>query len=113
MAEPAQDCCTASELPLAPIGCSLDGDGAAGQGRRYAALGASLAEVERHELRLSAQFEPGFDQALLAEAVAVERGCCSFFSIAFEPAERRLELSVPDSGHAPALDAIHAALTGA
>ena len=112
MAEAAQDCCTASELPLAQIGCSLDGEGAAAQGKRYATLGASLAGVEREELRLTARFEPGFDRALLEETVAVERSCCSFFSIDFEAADRRLTLSVPDAGHAPALDAIHDALTG-
>ena len=104
---------TGRELPLAGIGCSLDGDGAAAQGRRYAALGAALAELERDDLRLTANFDETLDEALLEEAVAVERGCCSFFSIAFEPAERRLEVSVTDAGHAPALDAVHGALTGA
>ena len=112
MADSAQGCCEASELPLAGIGCSLDGDGAAAQGRRYAELGSSLTQVERDQLRLTARFDASLDAALLDEAVAVERSCCSFFSIEFDPVERWLELSVPDAGHAPALDAVQSALTG-
>jgi hypothetical protein len=97
-----------TELPLA--GCSLDGKGAAAQGERYAALGAALTGLERDGLRLRARFGPKLDEELLRETIEIERGCCAFFSIEFDPADRRLELSVPDAAHAGVLDAIHDAL---
>ena len=96
------------ELPLA---CSLDSEGAARQGERYAALGATLTSIERDGRRLSARFGPELDSRLLEETIAVERGCCSFFAIEFDPRERKLELSVPAAEYEPALDAIHGALT--
>jgi hypothetical protein len=97
-----------TELPLA---CNLDTDGAVRQGQRYAAIGGSVAGVERDGLRLTAHFGEDLDERLLHEAIEVERGCCPFFAIAFDPHERRLELSVPDAAHEPALDAIQDALT--
>jgi len=100
-----------TELPLAGSGCALDEEGAARQADRYAALGASLTGIERGDRRLVARFGADLDQGLLREALDIERGCCPFFSIAFDPRERRLELSVPDQHQAPALDALLSALT--
>jgi hypothetical protein len=98
------------ELPLSGIGCSLDSDGAGRQGERYAALGQTVERLERDGLRLSARFGPDLDEPLLRETIEVERGCCSFFAIDYEPSARVLTLSVPDAAHAPALEAIEAAL---
>jgi hypothetical protein len=97
-----------TELPLA---CSLDSDGAARQAERYAAIGASLSALERDGRRVIAVFGPDLDEQLLAEATAVERECCPFFSIEFDPSRRRLEIAVPDVAHEPALDAVQGALT--
>jgi len=100
-----------TDLPLAGAGCALDSDGAVRQGERYADLGGSLIDVEREGLRLTARFGAAVDEELLREAIAVERACCSFFSIAFDADERTLELTVADARHAPALDAVQSALT--
>ena len=94
-----------------PLACSLDADGGARQGERYAALGATLTSLERDGRRLTARFGPDLDEGLLSETLAIERDCCSFFAIEFDAGQRRLELAVPDSDHEPALDAIQGALT--
>jgi hypothetical protein len=97
-----------TELPLA---CSLDSDGAVRQGERYAAVAASLTAIQRDGLRLIAEFGGDLDEPVLREAIDVERDCCPFFTIEFDPGRRQLELSVPDAAHEPALDAIQCALT--
>jgi hypothetical protein len=91
--------------------CSLDADGGARQGRRYALAGRSLEWIERDGLRLEARFGPDLDTPALEEALAVERECCPFFDIAYDPDERSLRFSVADEGHAPALAAIETALS--
>jgi len=92
--------------------CSLDLNGAADQGRRYAAIGSSLERMDREPLRLTARFGPALDEKLLSEALAIERDCCPFFAIEYEGGSRRLSFSVADAEHGPALDAIEAALRG-
>ena len=67
------------ELPV--IGCELDEAALAAQLGRYRALAGDVAAAEREDGRLSVAFGPGVDRALLAEAVAVERGCCSFLAL--------------------------------
>ena len=45
--------------------------------------------------------------------IAVERECCPFFVFDFDERARRLEVSVRDDEHAPALDAIASILASA
>jgi hypothetical protein len=44
------------------------------------------------------------------ELVAVERRCCPFLDLRWDPNERRLSVAVSRAEHEPALDAITAAL---
>jgi hypothetical protein len=100
-----------SDLVLLPIaGCRLDLAGLRVQRDRYRAIGRHLKRVERHPCRLEAQFNPDLDATLLRDAIAVERGCCSFLRIHYEPAGGRLSITVDDPAHDPALDALRFAL---
>jgi hypothetical protein len=93
-----------SELPAA---CALDADGARLQRDRYAAIGRGARIAGRTSTRLDVELAPATDDALVERALAVERDCCPFFTLAFEPP--RLTVAV-DEEHAPALDAIVDAL---
>jgi SAM-dependent methyltransferase len=98
------------ELPIAE--CRLDLDGSRAQRDRYRAIGAGIARLARQPNRLDAWLAPEADPGLVAEAINVERECCPFFEIAFDPAERRLSVGVTDPSQEPALDAISYALIG-
>jgi hypothetical protein len=88
--------------------CSLSGDGMARQGARYAALAPSVVRAEHSPRRLVVEFGPGYDRALLDEAIAVERECCPFFAI--EVGEGRLEIVLAEGEDTLLLDGIAAAL---
>jgi hypothetical protein len=47
---------------------------------------------------------------VVKELVAVERRCCPFFDLSWEPEERLLSISVSRADDEPALDAIAYAL---
>lgn len=101
-----------SELPLAPGFCALDADGFAAQRARYAEVAAGAVRVERNEDRVSAQLGDAVGDDVVAELIAVERECCPFFELEWDPGSRRLTVGVGDPAHRPALDAIQHALTG-
>ncbi len=42
----------------------------------------------------------------MEQALAVERECCPFFALDWDPAARVLHAGVGDPGHAPALEAL-------
>ena len=96
------------ELPV--LGCTLDAAGLAAQRDRYAQLAAHVTTTDREPQRLRVHFDPAVDHALLAETLAIEAECCSFFSIAL--AGDTAELTVPTAEMDPALDAIAHALGG-
>jgi hypothetical protein len=97
---------------MAVDGCGLDDPGLRDQLDRYRRLGQRAATVERTGLELVVVFELPVDDGLLEETLAVERGCCSFFSIGYIPDRQRLSIAVPDAARVPALEAIRSALTG-
>ena len=99
-------------LPMALGDCGLDAAALAAQLERYERLGRCLARVERHERELTAWFTQALDAALVQQTIEVERGCCGFFTLAFDPADRRLSISVAEAERVASLDAIHAALAG-
>jgi hypothetical protein len=47
---------------------------------------------------------------LIEELVAVERGCCPFFDLDWQPEGRRLAVAVPGAHYEPALEALASAL---
>jgi hypothetical protein len=93
-------------LPMAIAGCGLDAAGLREQADRYRRLGAVASGTERVELKLTLQFAAAPEPALLEETIKVERGCCSFFEIAYDEPRRRLSLAVADPSRRAALDPI-------
>jgi hypothetical protein len=102
---------TSRELEM--LDCDLDLDGARVQRDRYREIGLHAVGHERGARRLVVRFADGLDEDLLAEAIAVERECCPFFSLAYDAAQRELRVTVADPRHDPALDAIAESLGAA
>lgn len=90
--------------------CALDESELRSQLERYRQVGRNARLIERTPGRLVADLYEDVDGELVAEAIAVERECCPFFALAWEPDRRRLTVSVSQAAHEPALDAIAFAL---
>lgn len=107
------DCCSSDDAsPLAPIAqCRLDADGRRVQADRYRRLGTTATRVERHGDTLSASFGGELDESLLRETIGVELECCPFFVFDYDAGVRQLSIRVETPDQAPALDALHYALT--
>jgi hypothetical protein len=96
-------------LPIA-ASCALDADGLSAQRERYHEVGSHARLLERDPRHLVVELDAAVDAMLVAETVAVERECCPFFDLAWEPTVRRLTVAVSLAEHEPALDAIAHAL---
>jgi hypothetical protein len=90
--------------------CALDEAGLRRQYARYRRAGEGASLVCRHERRLVVDLDVHLDQRLVDELIAVERECCPFFGLLFEPLGRRLTVTVAHAEHEPALDAVACAL---
>ncbi len=101
------------DLPMAPSGCSLDGDGLVDQLDRYRRLGGKVKRIKQHDLELLVWFDADVDLHLVRETIAIERQCCSFFILDYDPSDRRLSITVADPHRLDALGALRAALGGA
>jgi hypothetical protein len=97
-------------VPLPILSCSLGTEGLRAQAARYARLGGWVEAFARTAEGFSVRFAPELDTALLEEALAVERGCCAFFRLDWEPAARELRAGVASPADRPALDALAGAL---
>jgi hypothetical protein len=96
-------------LPMAPS-CALDDAGLRLQHERYRRAGQGAQIVERTRHRLVVDFDEHVDNKLVDETIAIERSCCPFLTLGWEPHRRRLTISVSEAEHEPALDAIAFAL---
>jgi hypothetical protein len=85
--------------------CALDEAGLRSQLERYRQAGRNARLIERTPRSLIADLDQGVDAELVAETIAVERECCPFFTLTWEPDRRRLTVSVSQATHEPALDA--------
>jgi quercetin dioxygenase-like cupin family protein len=97
-------------LPAVPSSCSLDQIGLRALRERYRAAGAGATIVEWSARRIVIRVADEVVDKLVQEAVAVERACCPFFELAWEPGQRRLTVAVLRAEEEPALDAIAHAL---
>ena len=98
--------------PMRIDDCTLESRELHQQAARYRRLGAAAIQVERDDHWLLITFGPGLDQELLDEALAVERRCCAFLDLGYEPSERRLSIWAEKPRGVEALDAIRSAITG-
>jgi hypothetical protein len=101
------------ELPTVALSCSLSETELRAQLARYASAGRGAEVIERAQRRRVIRVASDVPESLILHLVEVERGCCPFFEMAWEGASRRLVITVPDSDHEPALDAIVSALSTA
>jgi hypothetical protein len=90
--------------------CSLDREALQAQRDRYAAIGKTVLAVGRSSGALTLQLSPAADSSLVTETLAIERACCPFFNLAFDPNRRLLTIGVDNQADAAALDAIAYAL---
>jgi hypothetical protein len=97
--------------PATNAACTLDAAERAAQLERYRALGRHATDVEHKPGRVVICFSDDPPTSLLERTVEVERGCCPFFDIHYEPAGRRLVIAVEDPNRDPDLDALARALT--
>ena len=96
-------------LPMAPS-CALDEGGLSLQLERYRRVGQGAQLVEQTRHRLVVDLDERAESHLVDEAIAIERECCPFFTLDWEPARRRLTASVSQAEHEPSLDTIAFAL---
>jgi hypothetical protein len=91
--------------------CSLNADELAAQLGRYRAIGRCAAAVEHEPGRVVVRFTDDPPSALIERALKVERGCCPFFEIDYDPVSQRLAITADHPDHRPGLDAIARVLT--
>jgi hypothetical protein len=96
---------------MTAVGCSLNADELTAQLERYRAIGRLAAAVEREPGRVVVRFAGDPPSALIERTLEVERGCCPFFEIDYDPVIRRLAISADDPDRYPGVDAIAHALT--
>jgi hypothetical protein len=98
-------------LPMAPAACSLDEAALSEQLSRYRAVGERARLLADEPRVLTLRVEAGLTD-LVDELIAVERACCPFFDLSWDPATRRFAISVRTAGQESALAVIRAALRG-
>lgn len=103
---------TGQQLLMAPAGCALDDESLTVQLDRYRRLGTTTASITQRELELDVWFDAGVDLDLLHETLAIERQCCSFFTLDYDISDRRLSISVDGPDRLDALRALLSALHG-
>jgi hypothetical protein len=95
---------------MAPESCSLDQPALIAQHERYLQMRANATVIERDRERIAIRVARGVADDLVEELIAVERGCCPFFELDWDPASRSFSVSVSEPRHQPALGAIAYAL---
>jgi hypothetical protein len=98
------------ELPIAVQGCSLDAAQLVAQAERYSKAGTGATLRARDERRLVIQLSEAIAETLVAELLDVERRCCPFFELEWQPEARRLTVAVGRPEDEAALSAVGRAL---
>jgi hypothetical protein len=97
--------------PTTAPACRLDERGLLAQLERYHQLSGHVEAIEREPGRLVARLDAALERGALERALDVERACCPFIGVDYDPEGRRLALTVQEAAHDPALDALYEALT--
>ena len=98
------------ELPMVRAACTLEDSDLTEQLARYRQLSTTALSILERELDLVITFSPDVDTDLLRETIAIERGCCSFFTLDYDPSERCLSITIDDPTRRDALRALLSAL---
>jgi hypothetical protein len=97
-------------LPLAIPECRLDAAALGPQIRRYRQLASHVTRLERTVGEVRVEFDASVPDGLLGRTLAVERGCCTFVGIEYEPQSRTLTFTVANVAQDPRLDSFAALL---
>jgi hypothetical protein len=97
-------------LRIVPVSCSLEAPGLSAQRERYRILGEGAKMIGRDRRRLVIRLSDEVSDVVIEELVAVERDCCPFFELHWDPGARHLRVAVSAADHEPSLDAIAYAL---
>jgi ubiquinone/menaquinone biosynthesis C-methylase UbiE len=89
--------------------CALEGTGLSEQLDRYRGIGSGARLIERGAQHVVVEVSPEGAREV-ESAIAVERECCPFLAMTWQPADHRLTITVAEAEHVPALDAIASAL---
>lgn len=76
------------------------------QRERYRTLSQWVDVLDRAPGRLQLHFSDDVDERLLDQTLDIERGCCTFLTIAHHPEEHQVTIGVSDPSQDPALDAL-------
>ena len=98
-------------LPLAIPECRLDAASLGPQITRYRQLAAHVTGVRRTVGAVHVTFDEDLPDGLLGHTLAVERDCCAFVGIDYQPATRTLSFTVQNVDQDPRLDSLAALLT--
>jgi hypothetical protein len=97
-------------LPVVPASCSLDQAGLSTQLERYRAAGEGAEIIHQEKQRLVIRVSDQAPDVVIEALVAVERSCCPFLELDWQPLRRRLSIAVSRAENEPALEAIAYAL---
>jgi hypothetical protein len=92
-------------------GCQLSDEELGPQLRRYRQLAEHVADVQRNTGEVRVLFNASVPVALLAHTLEVERECCSFVALAYDPEARLLTIEVENISEDPRLDSLAALLS--
>jgi len=95
---------------MLPAGCSLEEADLRAQLARYRGVGTGADILERSTQRLVIRMGDAVSDGAVEELLAVERSCCPFFGMGWDPRERCISVSVSRPEDERALDAIAYAL---
>ncbi len=97
-------------LPVIAYSCSLTYAELGEQRARYRTVGNRAEVVEWTARRRAVRVAASVPEALIERVIEVERQCCPFFELSWDPGARRLTVSVSEADQEPALDALTYAL---
>jgi hypothetical protein len=78
------------------MSCALDERALAEQLGRFARIGAHAVWTQRHATEYTVLLDADLDDALLHEALAIERACCPFFALIWDESARKLTIAASD-----------------
>jgi hypothetical protein len=98
-------------LKLAIPECRLPETAVGPQLARYRTLAEHVIDIHRDIGEVRVQFDKTVPEGLLAQTLVVERECCTFVGLDYQPPTRSLTITVANVAHDPRLDALIALLT--
>lgn len=97
-------------LKLAIPECRLPDTAVGPQLARYRKLAEHVIDLHRDVGEVRVQFDDTVPESLLAQTLAVERECCTFVDLEYQPHMRSLTITVANVAQHPRLETLQALL---